>query len=71
MGFASIISGLLQALAKVFPFLIAYKGGGDRVAKNQAQDAVEKGTKRNEIDDDVTRLPDADLDRELYDGDRR
>lgn len=70
----AIIGAVLNVLAKVFgPLLIYFSGrkaGATGVERDQARDAVAKGTERNRIDADVAALPDADLDDELRDGGR-
>ena len=59
-----VVFGFLIWLA----FRMAQKGGRAGAERDHFQVKSEQASKANEIDEDVARLSDADLDRELRDG---
>ena len=71
MAWGSIIGGLFQFFAKLIGPLFAWKAGRDGARADQAEDALDKGRERNEVDDEVARMSDDDLDDEFMRDSRR
>lgn len=46
----SILQLILGGVAKLLPFLFAYKAGADRVEKKNLEQDIKQGEIRNEID---------------------
>jgi hypothetical protein len=59
------IGELVRGLLKAFPFLAAYKAGGDAQKKRQAELAVKKAEKRIKIEAKNRKKSDAELLKKL------
>jgi hypothetical protein len=61
----SLVSSIFSFFAKILPLVFAFKAGRDNAKKKELEVAVDNAKERNKIENEVNKLSDDDVSKQL------